>query len=300
MPDPAPFPLAGEAFSTLAAMVWALAFVLFKWCGETIPPLALNLFKNVLAIPLFTITILIVGKTQWKAGTLEEYTILIISGIIGIAAADTLLFAGLNRLGAGLTAIVECMWAPIVAVCAYFYLGERLSTTDAFGGALIIAGILLGTVKFRGNNHAWSGILPGVLLAASAVLLMAIGIVIAKPILDRSPVLWVTQVRLVAGTLALALLCLFTPSMRTHFKHFRPRRSWRVSVPASILGSYLAMAVWVAGMKYTLASVAAILNQFHILFVIVFAAIILHEPLGARKLAAVGLGVIGAIIVNLY
>ncbi|MCK5597260.1 MAG: DMT family transporter, partial [Candidatus Eisenbacteria sp.] len=79
----------------------------------------------------------------------------------------------------------------------------------------------------------------------------------------------------------------------------RPSRSWRVAVPAAVLGGYVAMIVWVAGMKYTQASTASILNQTSAVFVLPLAAILLHERVTLRKLAAVAMAVGGVALVTL-
>ena len=70
-------------------------------------------------------------------------------------------------------------------------------------------------------------------------------------------------------------------------------------MPAAVLGAYLAMIVWIAGMKYTQASTASILNQTSAIFVLPVAALMLHEAITARKLVAVALAVAGVVLVTL-
>ena len=48
------------------------------------------------------------------------------SGVVGIAVADTLVFAGLNILGAGRAAVVDCSYAPILVLFSFLLLGETL------------------------------------------------------------------------------------------------------------------------------------------------------------------------------
>ena len=49
----------GEILSVVAAILWAFAVILFKKSGESVHPIALNLFKNIFAMALFIATILI-------------------------------------------------------------------------------------------------------------------------------------------------------------------------------------------------------------------------------------------------
>jgi drug/metabolite transporter (DMT)-like permease len=63
------------------------------------------------------------------------------------------------------------------------------------------------------------------------------------------------------------------------------------------LGAYLAMIFWVAGVKYTSASVASVLNQMSTVFIIFFAVLILKEKLSKRKVVGCLLGIAGALMV---
>ena len=60
-----------------------------------------------------------------------------------------------------------------------------------------------------------------------------------------------------------------------------------------------ALIFWIAGMKYTLASLAAILTQTTTVFILLLAILFLHERLTARKLAAAALAVAGVLLIVL-
>jgi drug/metabolite transporter (DMT)-like permease len=291
------FPYAGEVFALLSAFIWAFAFVLFRKSGENIPPLALNLFKNILALILFVPTFLAVPQLFSADAGARDYGILAISGILGITVADTLFFYSLNRLGAGLSAIVDCLYSPSVVVFAYVLLRERITAWDAVGACLILSAISIASLKIDGKSR--KSLVVGILMGMSAMVVMALGIVIAKPVLDRTPVLWASLVRVAAATVTLGLCFSVLPRKHSPWKYFGPSAHWRTSVPASILGGFGSMILWVAGMKYTLASIAAIMNQMTTIFVVLLAAPLLREPLTGRKLAAVALAIAGVLMVTL-
>jgi drug/metabolite transporter (DMT)-like permease len=69
-------------------------------------------------------------------------------------------------------------------------------------------------------------------------------------------------------------------------------------IPGTVIGSFLALIRWIAGLKYTQASTAAILNQTSTIHIIIMATIFLGEPLTRRKVAAVVLTLIGIIMVT--
>ena len=117
-----------------------------------------------------------------------------------------------------------------------------------------------------------------------------------KPVLDRSDPWWVTTVRMVSGTAFLAVIVACSSRRREFLRVFRPSSLWKVTVPASVIGAYLAVFFWIAGMKYTETTTASVLNQSSIIFVLFLATIFLKERLTVRKLLAICLGFAGGVI----
>jgi drug/metabolite transporter (DMT)-like permease len=71
-------------------------------------------------------------------------------------------------------------------------------------------------------------------------------------------------------------------------------RAWYTALPASVVGNYIALLCWVAGMKYTTASQAGTLNQMSTIFIFIMAAVVLKEKITHQKLIAICLAVAGA------
>ena len=148
----------GQLCALSAAVVWALALVFFRKSGERVDPIALNLFKNVVGIVLLLLTIAVAhafdvtallgesnGFESWRAAIpMTDYYLLIISGVLGIAVADTLLFRSLNLVGVSMFVIVECTYSPITLLVAWWALSETLQWPHMIGGILILAAILIG------------------------------------------------------------------------------------------------------------------------------------------------------------
>ncbi|HNQ24353.1 MAG TPA: DMT family transporter [Phycisphaerae bacterium] len=301
--------LLGQFFALAAAATWALAMVLFKRSGETVSPLALNLFKNFIGIALTagTVGAMLLAPVLFPTdGTwlkLPEHPgdvcILLLSGIIGIAIADTIFFYALNLIGVGLFTIVDCIYAPLVILFSWLLLVEQLAWCHYLGGGLILAGVFVSTRHAPPPDRTHRQILWGMLLAGSAVAMVAFAIVLAKPVLEKCDAVSAALLRLLAGTVILALLTVLLPEGRKLWGVFRPARVWRQSVPAAVLGTYLSMIFWVAGFKYARAAVAAILNQTSVLFALLLATFILRERLTVRKLLAVALAIPGVALITL-
>ncbi|MCU0756025.1 MAG: EamA family transporter [Xanthomonadales bacterium] len=93
----------GEVLSITAAATWALGVILYRKLGADLPPLLLNLLKNALVLALMVPTVLLTHGLGWPALSPAALGVVLLSGALGIALADTLYFRALNDLGAGPT-----------------------------------------------------------------------------------------------------------------------------------------------------------------------------------------------------
>jgi drug/metabolite transporter (DMT)-like permease len=294
-----PFLNAGEVYSALTAVAWSVAVILFRRSGERIPPFGLNVFKGVVGMVLFLLTFVVLGDPAVPPGiTALDALLLAGSGVVGIGIADTLFFASLNRLGAGRSAIVDCLYSPAVVACSAIFLTEPAGPLLLASMACMAVAILVGTWEpSSSGTERPAALRAGLVIGALSMVLMAVGIVWAKPIIDRAPPLWSATVRLAGGLGFLGLQAILHPRSRAEaVAALRPGPHWRVALPAAVIGTYMALLLWIAGMKYTYTNVASVLNQSSNVLVVVLAAIFLHERLTVRKVVAVLLGAVATLL----
>jgi len=305
MPDPLPLSSTahlGEAYALACALLWAIAVILFRRTGETVTPIALNLFKGVVGLAGFALTLAILGIPFLPEGTrTADAIVLFLSGMVGIGIADTLFFAGLNRIGAGLSVIVGCLYCPFVILCSALWLKEPATPRLFLSLGLMITAILVGTVEpgdLKRAAHAdQARTRTGALLSALSVILMAIAIVWAKPSLDRADPWWSSAVRMAGGVCFLSVQACLPGNRKGVVAAFTPGRHWRPMVPSAVIGAYFAMFCWISGMKYAQTNTASLLNQTSTLFTLVLAAIFLGERFTMRRAFALGVGLVGVLLV---
>jgi drug/metabolite transporter (DMT)-like permease len=291
-------PYAGEIFALLSAVVWAVAVILFKKSGETTHPLGLNLFKDVLSLVLFIPTLWLFGETLFLAAPPGDYALLMVSGVLGIAVGDTLFLKCLNVLGAGLTAIVTFLYTPFTIGLSILFLRDVLTVYQVIGAALIALAVLVASLKPGKTGLSRKELLYGLGFGLLAVAASAAGLIMIKNLLDRSPLIWVVEVRLVGGVVALLIFILLAPGRRAIVSSIFSRRGFKYTLPGSLFGAYLGMVFWLAGMKYALVSIATALSQTSNLMVFVFAAVLLKEPITSRRLAGILMALAGALFVT--
>ncbi len=290
--------LLGKIFAFLCALLWALAVILFKKSGEGIKPLGLNLYKSFISSVLMIPVLIIAGTELLPANLIiEDYLIIIISGILGIALSDTLFFKSLNLLGAGLTAIVDCLYSPIIIFLSYIFLVDKITLKEFAGGILVITAILVATFKLKEKERSKRDIVFGFMYGTGAMVAMGVSVIMMKPVLDKTPILWVTEIRLVSGTVALAVFLYLNKSRKEILLTLIKRANIKYALPATILGSFLALILWISAFKMTSVSSAAILNQINTVFIVIFASVFLKEKFTVRRFGATVLGMGGSLLI---
>jgi drug/metabolite transporter (DMT)-like permease len=295
----ATYPYLGQMLALLSSIIWAFAVILFRKSGETVHPIALNLFKNLLAIILILPTMAIFHQSLILAVPLNKYLIFLLSGILGMAIADTLFFMSLNKIGASLIAIVTCTYSPFIITLSVIFLKESLAILQIFGAVLIVLAVLL-TTRIKHIDHITRRtILLGILWGTLSNAATAVGIILIKPLLSTTPLLWATEIRLIGGFLSLLIVTLFLPMRRQIFMSLSTMKGLGYSIGGTIVGTYLAVIIWLAGMKYTSASIASALNQTSSVFVFLFAALILKEKVTLHRTLTIILAIAGVFLVFL-
>ena len=289
----------GEVFALSSALGWALAVILMRRVGETLPAFELNLFKNSLGALLLIPTILLFSGPGLPDYSMFEFSVVFASGVIGIAIADTWYLRALNLMGAGRTAIVSSLFSPFVIFLSTILLGERMVPWQWFGIFLVMSGVL--TVTWRVNHSAIDAgnIRKGAIFGVAAMFMMALGIVMVKEILEVRPLLWTMELRLVGGIVGMLAFMLVQGQWQSVKKNFQKPQPWPGIIGASFLAAYLALILWSAGYKLIDASVASILNETNVVFILLLAWLMLGEKITRRKLAGIGLTVAGVLIMVL-
>lgn len=287
----------GEMYALICALVWASAVVMYKNVSETMTANTLNLTKNVIGLGLLLPTTLLVEQLNIPQLTWQTWLLVAASGYVGIALADTLFIQALRVIGASRTAVVASLYSPFVVLLSILFLGERLNLWQGLGFVMILAGILTVIYQRSKQEVDIQLLIKGAAMAALSVLLTAAGVVAMKPALSYDGFFWLVTFRMAAGVLGMLLYLSIRGKLGTTYNLiFKQPHQWGMIFSASFFGAYLAMLLWLAGFKYTSASIASVLNETSSIFIVLMAALFLKEPLTTRKIVGVGLAFGGVLV----
>ena len=235
------------AIGVLAALAAALGWTLASFCWRRLPTslgaAELNVLKNALGLLLLLPMLLL----WWQPLTAASWMLLGASGVLGIAAGDSLFFAALRRLGARRTLTIEAAAPVLTTLAGLGLLAERPSALQWLGLGLVCVAVLLVAQRGDGQvdrlaNQAFA--LPGVGLALLAVVCSAAGALLTREALTQQLVSpWQSAaVRLAAATLlqlplapALLARCRFGPQPA--------QRRWPLVLLAILLGTSVGIAL---------------------------------------------------------
>ncbi len=287
----------GELVSISAAVFWGLSVVLFRQSGESMPPFELNFVKNSIAILLLIPTILIAHGLELPSYSYADLGLTILSGLLGLAIADTWYFKGLTYLGAARMGVVATIYSPSVVFLSTIFLGQTLNSMQFAGMALVLGGIVMVTWRQNREEISVGDLRKGLFFGGSAVFLTAVGVILVEGVLDREPFFWTTILRLLAGLAGMTVFMTLRREWPVFISNLRKPHPWKTVILAAFLGSYLSMCLWLAGYKLINPSIASVLNETASAFIVFFAWLILKEHISKQKLAGLLLTMTGVLVV---
>ena len=286
----------GDIYALLTAFCWSSAVILFDLSSRRLGSLEMNMLKNIIGVFGFVLTLQFMEGGFPKCSSID-LALLIVSGVLGVAVGDLLFLASLRRLGAGLSAIVSTSNSPAVFLFSFLMFQETITAQSYIGGILVMAGIMVGTLKISvrsGKKDIIKGVLYGILAQA----LTAYSVLMVRPIMESYSIIFIALVRFSTGFILSACVLWILKGRTILMGTVKMGIKNPYLVTGALLGTYLSVIFWLLGFKYTLAGRAAIYNQLSTILIILMAAVFLNESMTQRRWLSVVLAVCGALLVS--
>lgn len=257
-----------------SAASWALAAILFKMLGSQLPPVAMTLAKSIVGSILLGVVLLEVG---FEAVDSDSLNLLIASGVLGIALADTFFFAALRNLSAYVIVVFFMLGHVLTVFLAILILGESVEQFSGIGILLTIGGISIVLLSQSWGEDSGSSNAIGLFYGTLSMLCMSGSTLIAKQALIATPTLQATLIRMLSGLAGIYIYSLFTRQPKGFFKPFfnlKFSALFLLSVSIVTFGGFWLSLV---GVKYLDVAIANTLNSTEPLFALPLAVIFLKE-----------------------
>ena len=273
-----------------SAASWAAGSFLFKRIGEGVSPFGMTLVKGVIGIVFLMAALSFTGSRTIET---ESVLFLSLSGLLGIAVADTLFFAALQDLGPVTIVVFFMMGQIVTAMMALYWLGEIPSMQTWVGICVTLAGV--GAVlwpKFGSNAISKRSGIRGVLLGAVSMLCMSASTVVAKPALESVSTIMATLIRMISGTMCILFFGLATNRIRQWLIPVRNMRLITLFVFSVAVVTFGGFWLSLVSIKYLDVAIASTIGATEPLFVIPLALVFFNERISLLE----SLGAVGASI----
>ncbi len=177
------FPYTGHVAGLATSVLWTGTSVFFTAASRRLGPVAVNVFRIMLAILLLGVTHRLLFDRWIPQATGGQVLYLAASGVIGLSIGDQALFGALMAIGPRLATLVMTTAPLFAAFFGWWTLGERLSWIAWGGVVLTIAGVawvVLERQRVRSPMELEGHRLRGVLLALLAAACQGGGLLLSK------------------------------------------------------------------------------------------------------------------------
>src|SRR6056297_575675 len=292
----------GELAGLMAAICWTATALAFESAGKKIGSLSVILIRLIMAIVLLGIyTWVSRGLFFPVDASLHQWKYLALSGIIGFALGDLLLFEAYVVIGARTSMLIMSFTPPITGIIGWIIMGEQMSFQNILGMAITLTGIILVVInrnhinKKNNSEQSKKGkrkisyYFIGVLLAFGGAVGQATGLVLSKFGMQDYNAFAATQIRVLAGTVGFIVIFFFMKRWHKVFIALKNKQAMKGVTIGAFFGPFLGVSFSLLAVQHTLTGIASTLMALVPVLIIPPAVIFFKEKINVME-------IIGAVI----
>jgi len=298
----------GEIAALLTAMFWTVTSMSFEAAGKRIGSLTVNLIRLYIAFGIYSLYLWITrGLALPVDATREAWIWLSLSGLVGFAIGDLLLFQAFVVVGARVSMLMMALVPPITALSGWLILGESLSLQSFAGMFLTVSGIILVIVKNElpeletGKRRKFKLNYPlgGILLAFGGAVGQAVGLVLSKFGMKDYDAFAASQIRVLAGIVGFTLIFFFMRRWGKVKTGLKNRKGMLFTALGSIFGPFLGVSFSLLAVQNTEAGIAATIMSIVPILLIPPAVLFFRERITWKEIIGSFIAVAGVALLFL-
>lgn len=295
--------LIGQIAALATSLLWATSSSLFTLGGRRQNPYITNRVRLLGATLLLLVTHLLFLGIWIPTESLYVWLLLGLSGIIGLALGDGMLFLAYVRIGPRVSMLLMSMVPIVTTAVAWVFFAERLSLEKLAAILIVIGGISMVILERRKGPSIFKITIVGILLGIGAMLGQAIGLLIAKEamenMLSANAPLSATLLRMIWGTAAIWLASIGGGKIRRTVGSFKDAKFMRFIVLAMIFGPYLGIWASYIAIDNAPIGIASTLMALPPLFMIPISRIVFKESITIPSVVGTVITLLGVAIIFL-
>lgn len=293
-------PYLGEIASLFTAMCWSTNAVLFAKAGRRVGSATVNGVRIGIALLVMVLLHLVLVGTLFPASAgLARFAWLGVSGLIGFALGDALLFEAYVLLGARLTVLIYTTWPVFAAVMAWGMLGQSMGLAKVCAMVVTLAGIAL-VVLEKSLGEPGQGRMRhftlGLVLALGGSLGQAVGFIFSKFGMagDFSPIS-ANLIRVAAGALALFAWQLLRGDLVPNLRKLKDTHAATLIAFGALFGPVIGVVLSLYAINHArYLGVASTLMSLSPVMILPFSVFVEKERVGRWAIAGTAIAIGGA------
>ena len=297
-------PYYGELAALGTALCWSFSYVFFTLAVRKMGPQALNRLRLSVALLLLVSVHLAVHHTPIPLhAEAARWGWLTLSGVIGFAISDALLFRALYHLGAHRASLMMALVPIISSFLAWGIFSETLSLLQIGAILVTLSGILL--VLWRKQREKGlilrRGYLLGLLFALGAALAQSLRYILSKEGLGGGfSVLSTNLMQILAATVAVWLWAIIRGQVRDTLRALLNRHASLMMIGGAISGPFLGVTLSLIALGNAQVGVVSTLMSLTPAFLLPLSALIFKEPIRRRAVYGTILALAGVALLFLF
>ena len=288
-------PYLGETAALLTSLCWALNSVCFTVAGRRVGSAAVNLLRLLMAWGvLLLVHLAIYGQVfPFQAGG-ARLGWLGMSGLIGFALGDAVLFEAFVLIGARLAMLLMTLSPIFSALLAWAFLGQSMGLPKVLAMAVTLGGIAW-VVWGDGDHQAHPQLWRGVLLGIGGALGQSVGLVFSKfGLAGNFPPISANLIRVTAGVIGLVAWFALTGRLHRTLASARDARATAFIGLGAVTGPVLGVVLSLVAITLAPMGVAATLMSLSPVILLPVSHFVFKEKVGGHAILGTLLALAGA------
>lgn len=282
-----PMHMGGQLAALATSLCWASNAVLFTLAGRRVGSPTVNVTRLWIAfLCLVALNLAFFGFLLPVHAGPKAWIWLSLSGLIGFALGDAVLFEAYVRIGPRLGSLVSNIWPMFTVVMAWMVFEERLSWRHLAAIAITLGGLAWVVAGHRGKDEEpHPHLLSGLLLALGGALGQSTGVILSKIGLQGGlhPI-QANSIRALAGIAALTAYYGIRGELPTFVRNLRDGKASVFILLGGLVGPVLGVVLSLYAITHAPTGIASTLMALSPILLLPASALWFHERITPRTL----------------
>ena len=291
----------GELAALGTALSWSVGSIFFTISSRLMGHNVVNRLRLTLGLLLLIIAhFFVFGRLLPSGVTHFHWFWFGLSGIIGFAIGDTLLFKSFVLIGARLAMLMMSVVPIFGTIFAWLFLHEFLNLTDILAIIITLAGISWVILGRENKKHEQRQYFTGVICGLGGAFCQALGLILSKKGLENNfSALSANIIRIFVATIAIWIFALFRGEMTSTVKKLKDRKAALTMYGGAFFGPFLGVWLSLVAVQYAYVGIASTLMALPPIILIPLSRRVFKEKISLSAILGSIVAVVGVALIFL-